>query len=149
MVFSLAQTKLGWYISGVYPPLALLLALLFEEVVGRRLALAGVAVIAAVCCIRLPAPSDGAPDVKKFAATHANLFRDRRVYVVSRNCGSPPTSIYEHDYYENEVPPALLFYTKAPVTCLLGDGAASPGPAGTSFVVSDKSLGLLNVYFGD
>jgi len=149
VVFSLSQTKLGWYISSVYPPLALLLALMLEELVGPRLTLAGVAVIAALCCIRLPLPSDGEPNVKKFAVTQADVFRNRRIYVASPNCGSRPTSIYEHDYYENEVPPTLLFYTKAPLTCVPRDHPPSSVQAEPSFTVADKTLGPLKVYIGD
>jgi 4-amino-4-deoxy-L-arabinose transferase-like glycosyltransferase len=149
VVFSVAQTKLGWYISGSYPALALLLALTLDELLGQRLTLAGVAFVASLCCIRLPEPSDGTPEVKKFAVAHVDMFRNRRIYVASGNCGSRPASIYEHDYYENEVPPSLLFYTKGPITCFAADQPSSRVGAATSFTVPDKSLGKLNVFIGD
>jgi hypothetical protein len=150
VLLSLPQTKLGSYISVTYPPLALLMALTLDEIVGQRLALAGVAFIAALCCIRLPVASDGSPDVKKFAATHAELFRNRRIYVAGQNlpCGSPPISIYEHNFNGN-VPPALLFYTQETVTCVPIDRSKSPVEAESSSVIYDKSLGPLNVYIGD
>src|SRR5262249_18019223 len=118
VLFSASQTKLGWYISGIYPPLALLLALMLDELAGHRLTLAGVAVVASLYCVHLPLPGDGEPDVKKFAVTHADLLRNRRIYVGSQDCGSPPTSIYQHTSYGNDIPPALLFYAKAPVICV-------------------------------
>jgi hypothetical protein len=149
-LLSLSQTKLGWYISTAYPPLALLMALTLDEIVGQRLALAGVAFIAALCCIRLPVASDGSPGIKKFAVTHAELFRNRRIYVAGQNllCGPPPTSIYEHNY-NGSVPPALLFYTQATVTCISIDRFKSLPEAKSLSVIDDKSLGLLRVYIGD
>src|SRR5262249_13074760 len=150
VLFSLSQTRIGWYVSVIYPPLALLIALTLDEIVGQRLAFGGVAVIAALCCIRLPAPSDGSPEVKKFAATHSDLFGARRIYVSSEDlpCGSPPTSIYQQ-HSEQRVPPALLFYTKAPVTCVPAKDAASILAHATASTIVDKAVGSLNVYIVD
>jgi len=40
LLFSLAQTKLGWYISMLYPAIALVLGLALAELLTERLALA-------------------------------------------------------------------------------------------------------------
>jgi hypothetical protein len=87
LVFSIAQTKHGWYIGMVYPAVALLLALALTELLTARLAFGVLATVMAVCCIRLPVGVEGARSVRPFAEAVAHhVARDETIYVFERLC---------------------------------------------------------------
>jgi 4-amino-4-deoxy-L-arabinose transferase-like glycosyltransferase len=121
LLFSLAQTKLGWYVSMLYPAIALLLGLALAELLTDRLALALVAVVMLACCLRLPAPADGSQDVKQFALQAARLLSpDAPLYVSEEVCAAytrpltsgPPLIPVGH------IRPSLRFYMNRSLTCI-------------------------------
>jgi 4-amino-4-deoxy-L-arabinose transferase-like glycosyltransferase len=113
LVFSIAQTKLGWYISMIYPAIALLLALALAELVTARVALGVVAVVMAVCCIRLPVTVNGAPGVREFAAYVAQQTAPGdTIYVFERVCEPHGLSLPDDALLQSgqNVEPSLRFY---------------------------------------
>jgi hypothetical protein len=120
-LFSLAQTKLGWYISMIYPAIALLLALTLAELLTERLALGLAAAVMLVCCLRLPVPADGSRGVKEFALQAVqSLPPDASIYVSQEVCtaraqsfttGAPLIPLAD-------IRPSLRFYMNRPLTCI-------------------------------
>jgi 4-amino-4-deoxy-L-arabinose transferase-like glycosyltransferase len=121
LLFSLAQTKLGWYISMTYPAIALLLGLALAELLTERLALVLVAAVMFVCCLRLPVPTDGSPDVKQFALQAVQtVYPGEPIYVSEQVCtpqtppftsGTPPSPV-------GYIRPAMRFYIDRPLRCI-------------------------------
>jgi 4-amino-4-deoxy-L-arabinose transferase-like glycosyltransferase len=121
LLFSLAQTKLGWYVSMLYPAIALLLGLALAELLTERLALALVTAVMLTCCLRLPAPADGSRDVKQFALQAAqSLTPGEPVYVCEQVCAdhtrsststTPSTPV-------GYIRPSLRFYLDRSLTCI-------------------------------
>jgi 4-amino-4-deoxy-L-arabinose transferase-like glycosyltransferase len=142
LLFSLAQTKLGWYISLIYPAIALLLGLALAELLTQRVALGLVAAVMFVCCLRLPAPTDGSRDVKQFALQAVrSLTSGDPVYVAQEVCedhtwsstsGRPSILVWD-------IRPSLRFYMNRPLRCLeareIGAGR-HPRPA---YVISQQN----------
>ena len=96
-VYSLARTKLAWYILEVYPALALLGAWLLTRLVGRRWSLVAIVVFLAVAGWRPPSPRDGAPDVKRVAPLVSHLAaRDDLVLLCMRgdDLAARPASLF-------------------------------------------------------
>jgi 4-amino-4-deoxy-L-arabinose transferase-like glycosyltransferase len=121
VLFSVAQTKLGWYVNMIYPALALLLAIGLADLLTDRVALGVVAVVMAVCCLRLPVPADGSPDVKQFAPQAAQVLRpDDRVYVIRPVCGGAKPSLTAGQLLatDTNIRTALVFYMDRPLTCI-------------------------------
>jgi 4-amino-4-deoxy-L-arabinose transferase-like glycosyltransferase len=121
LLFSLAQTKLGWYISMLYPAIALLLGLALAELLTERLALALVAAVMLACCLRLPVPADGSQDAKQFALQAVRLLPPGEpIYVSEQACADHPRP------YTSDMPfipvghirPSLRFYMNRPLTCI-------------------------------
>jgi 4-amino-4-deoxy-L-arabinose transferase-like glycosyltransferase len=121
LLFSVAQTKLGWYISMVYPAIALLLALTLAELLTQRLALGLAAAVMFVCCLRLPAAADGSRDVKYFALHAVQLVNPvEPTYVAQEDCAAPPSP---HASGKPLIPvgnirPSLRFYLNRPLICI-------------------------------
>jgi 4-amino-4-deoxy-L-arabinose transferase-like glycosyltransferase len=121
LLFSLAQTKLGWYISMLYPAIALLLGLALAELLTERLALALVAAVMLAWCLRLPVPADGSQDVKQFALQAVrSLPPGEPIYVSEQVCadhtrsftsGTPLIRVWN-------IRPSLRFYMNRPLTCI-------------------------------
>jgi hypothetical protein len=121
LLFSLAQTKLGWYISMIYPAIALLLGLALTELLTERIALGLVAAVMVVCCLRLPVPADGSRDVKQFALQAVQLLEPGEpIYVSQPVCadhtrpltsGTPLVPV-------GNIRPSLRFYMNRPLTCI-------------------------------
>ncbi len=121
LLFSLAQTKLGWYISIIYPAIALLLALVLAELLTERLALGLVACVMLLCCLRLPVPADGSWDVKQFALQAApSVSAGEPIYVFQQDCaahaqpftaGTPLILVWD-------IRPSLRFYMDRPLSCI-------------------------------
>jgi 4-amino-4-deoxy-L-arabinose transferase-like glycosyltransferase len=140
ILFSIAQTKLGWYINMIYPPLALLLAIALVDLLTERVALGVVAVAMALCCLRLPAPADGSPDVKAFARDAAQFLRSgTAVYVIKSVCPNdkPSPTAGELFVADTNIRTSLVFYLNRPLTCIAArhvlDGANLHG----AYVITD------------
>jgi 4-amino-4-deoxy-L-arabinose transferase-like glycosyltransferase len=140
ILFSIARTKLGWYIIMIYPPLALLLAIACADWLTDRLALGVVAVGMALCCLRLPAPADGSPDVKAFVRDTAQILGPGdRVYVIRPACATDKPSLTAGELFVTDmnIRPSLLFYLNRPLTCVAErrvlDGADLRG----AYVITD------------
>ncbi len=121
LLFSLAQTKLGWYISMIYPAIALLLGLALAELLTERLALGLVAVGMLVCCLRLPVPADGSPDVKQFALQAVrSLTPGEPIYVSQEVCGTHTRSFTSGTPLMSvwDIRPSLRFYVNRPLICI-------------------------------
>jgi 4-amino-4-deoxy-L-arabinose transferase-like glycosyltransferase len=121
MLFSVAQTKLGWYISMIYPAIALLLGLALAALFTERWALGIVAVVMGVCCLRVPAPADGSRDVKQFALqAEQSIIPGEPLYVSQEIC-TPHIRAFTSDAPSVEIEsvrPALRFYLDRPLTCI-------------------------------
>jgi 4-amino-4-deoxy-L-arabinose transferase-like glycosyltransferase len=121
LLFSLAQTKLGWYISMIYPGIALLLGVALAELLTVRLALGLVAAVMVVCCLRLPVPADGSRDVKQFALQAAQLVTPGEpIYVSQEVCTAHPEAFTSGPPLipVGNIRPALRFYLNRPLTCI-------------------------------
>jgi 4-amino-4-deoxy-L-arabinose transferase-like glycosyltransferase len=121
LLFSLAQTKLGWYISMVYPAIALLLALALAELLTERLALALVTAVMVVCCLRLPVPTNGSWDVKQFALQAVqSLHPGELVYVSEQVCTPqiPPVASITPPIPVGYIRPTMRFYIDMPLRCI-------------------------------
>ncbi|MBI3326404.1 MAG: glycosyltransferase family 39 protein [Nitrospinae bacterium] len=110
LLFSMAQTKLGWYINMVYPAIALLVGLALAELLTDKVTLGIVAAVMLACCIRLPAAPEGSAGVKPFAP-HAAQYVDPTdtVSVVEPTCATRMPSLDAA---------VLLFYLNRRLTCL-------------------------------
>ena len=129
VLFTAAQTKLGWYINMVYPALALLAMILLVDSLGKYLALGVVVAGMALCCWRLPAPADGSPEVKAFAReTTQVLAAGEAVYVIRPTCAVTNPSLTAGQLFvtDTNIPASLVFYLDRPLICL-EEGRASGG----------------------
>jgi 4-amino-4-deoxy-L-arabinose transferase-like glycosyltransferase len=121
VLFSIAQTKLGWYISMIYPAVGLLMGLALAELLTDRLALGVVAAVMLVCCLRLPIPADGSRDVKQFARHVAqSVNMGDPIYVFQQVC-VPPTQPFTPEMPlipVGNIQPSLRFYLDNPLICL-------------------------------
>jgi 4-amino-4-deoxy-L-arabinose transferase-like glycosyltransferase len=120
-LFSLAQTKIGWYIGVIYPAVALLLAKALVEFCRARLAVTLIAAVMIVCCIRLPQPADGSPDVKRFAAmVQRVLGPGDAVHVIKQTCREDEPSATAGQLFvsDTHVRTSLVFYLNRPLACL-------------------------------
>jgi 4-amino-4-deoxy-L-arabinose transferase-like glycosyltransferase len=140
VLFSLAQTKIGWYISMIYPAVALLLAKALVEVCTERLAVGLIAAVMAVCCLRLPLPADGSPDVKAFAPmVQQSLRSPDMVYVVRHACEHYEPSVTAGQLLlgDGQVRPSLVFYLNRPLICLEEQEVLSRQTLHGSYIVVD------------
>jgi 4-amino-4-deoxy-L-arabinose transferase-like glycosyltransferase len=121
MSFSMAQTKLGWYISMIYPAMTLLLGLASVRLFGERWALGVVAILMFSCCIRLPPLADGSRDVKLFALHATRLVTPgEAVYLAQTVCTDQPRgfSVDSPAFEVGSIRPSLLFYMGRPLACI-------------------------------
>jgi 4-amino-4-deoxy-L-arabinose transferase-like glycosyltransferase len=120
-LFSAAQTKIGWYMAVIYPAVALAIAGALADWLTPRLAFGVVLAGMLVCCLRLPAPADGSPDVKRLALQVAHhVPAGEPVYVVRPTCaaetpGLTAGSLLASDAY---IRPAMVFAVDRPLRCL-------------------------------
>jgi hypothetical protein len=119
VAFSLATTKLGWYIILIYPAIALLAAQTLAELAGYRLAVAGVAAVMAFFSFRLPAPIDGSPHVRQFAHDAAQILPPEvPIYVYNDddcNVEGTMTSYFQSDGWN--VAPSFVYYLDRTLLC--------------------------------
>jgi 4-amino-4-deoxy-L-arabinose transferase-like glycosyltransferase len=121
VLFSIAQTKLGWYINMIYPPLALLLAIALADLLTARVALGVVAIGMLVCCLGSPAPADGSPDVKAFAREALQIVNPGdALYVIQSACADEGTSPTAGELFMTgtHIRPSIVFYLNRRLTCV-------------------------------
>ena len=120
-LFSAAQTKVGWYMVMVYPAVALLIAITLADMLSGPLALGAVAVVMLACCLRLPVPADGAPDVKRLAPHIAHyVASNQTVYVIQPRCAAAQRFLTAGDLFATarHIRTSLVFYADRPLTCI-------------------------------
>jgi 4-amino-4-deoxy-L-arabinose transferase-like glycosyltransferase len=143
LLFSVAQTKLGWYISMVYPAIALLVALTLAELLTQRLALGLAAAVMFVCCLRLPATADGSPDVKRFALHAVQLVNPvEPTYVAQEDCATPssPHASGKPLIPVGNIRPSLRFYLNRPLICIEAQAIQAGLHPRHAYVVSTLDL---------
>jgi 4-amino-4-deoxy-L-arabinose transferase-like glycosyltransferase len=121
LLFSVAQTKLGWYVSMVYPAIAVLLGLALAELLTERLALALVAAVMFACCLRLPVPADGSQDVKQFALQAVRSLTPGEPIYVSEQACTDHTQSFSSDMPSipvGYIRPSLRFYMNRSLRCI-------------------------------
>jgi 4-amino-4-deoxy-L-arabinose transferase-like glycosyltransferase len=121
LLFSLAQTKLGWYVSMAYPAIALLLGLTLAKLLTERLALCLVALVMFICCLRLPVPTDGSSDVKQFALQAVQLLQPGKpIYVSEQVCAAqtPLFTVVTPVIPVGYIRPSMRFYIDRPLRCI-------------------------------
>ncbi len=139
-LFSAAQTKVGWYIAIIYPAVALMIAVGLADFLSGRLALGGVAVVMLACCLRLPVPADGSPDVKRFAPHVAQYVRpDQAVYVIQPACGINQPSPTAGDLLvtNRHIRTSLVFYVDRPLICIEEHKVLAGTDLQRGFVITD------------
>jgi 4-amino-4-deoxy-L-arabinose transferase-like glycosyltransferase len=140
-LFSLAQTRLGWYIGMVYPAVALLIAGALAELLTARVALGLIAPVMLLCCIRLPVPADGSPDVKAFAPRVMHLVPPgETISVVQPACPpqDPAPTAGAMLLAKTHPRTALLFYLDRPLACIPEAEALTAATLPQGYVVSDR-----------
>jgi 4-amino-4-deoxy-L-arabinose transferase-like glycosyltransferase len=121
LLFSLAQTKLGWYINMVYPPLALLIMLFVADYLREYVALGVVVAGMALCCWHLPSPADGSPEVKAFARQAGSVLAPgETVYVIRPTCAEEGPSLTAGALFvtNTNIRTTLVFYLDRPLLCI-------------------------------
>jgi 4-amino-4-deoxy-L-arabinose transferase-like glycosyltransferase len=140
MLFSIAQTKLGWYINMVYPPLALLLAIALADLLTARVALGVVALGMLVCCLCSPAPADGSPDVKAFAQEAAQILSPSdSLYVVKSTCANEGLSHTAGELFMTgtHIRPSMVFYLNPRLICVTERHVLEGGSPRGAYVIID------------
>jgi hypothetical protein len=142
LLFSLAQTKVGWYIILLYPGIALLMAAAVSDLIGGSRAIAIVALAAAIFYFRLPAIVDGSPDVKQFAKGVARIVSPNdRLYVYTKQA---PTSgmLTQHQYRgAQNLRPSLIYYLNRPLACVtINDQYVTERTSESYVIVDSQSL---------
>ena len=121
LLFSVAQTKLGWYISMIYPAIALLLGLALVEWFTARWALGVVAIMMCVCCLRVPTPANGSRDVKQFSLQAAQSAVPGELIYLTREVCTPHAHAFTANAPSSNIEsirPALRFYVDRPLLCI-------------------------------
>jgi hypothetical protein len=111
-VFTMAETKIGWYAVIFYPALVLMTAAMIFAVVRRRTVLLfpGFVLVLLLTFLpypRLPSPREGSPGFKAVASAVPYFAQpDEPVYTWYRDF--------------DVVPPASLFYSRRPLESVVG-----------------------------
>jgi hypothetical protein len=137
LLFSLAQTKLPWYVILIYPGIALLISEALSELLGAPRALAACALALALFYFRLPAIVDGSPDVKQFAKGVSQMVSSQEaIYVYREDERAVNNNITQHDYRgAQNLRPALIYYLKNPLVCVDTRNQSMVEQASESYVI--------------
>ncbi len=92
-IYSLARTKMPWYILPSYPALALLGAGFLVRILRARWALAFIIAFMVLSGWQLPQPGNADPDMKQVASTVQQLPADQAVAVCSQD-GTRPIALF-------------------------------------------------------
>jgi hypothetical protein len=144
LLFSLAQTKLPWYLILIYPGIALLISAALSELLGGPRALAACAFALAVFYFRLPAIVDGSPDVKQFTKDVTRIVPSSETIYVYREDEPGINGMGQHKYLgAQNLRPALIYYLNNTLVCVDMDHQSILEEANNSYViVHRKRLGL-------
>ena len=125
LVYSAAETKLGWYILEMYPALALLAAAFLVRVLRGPWALALIVAFMVVVGWRLPSARAGATDARRPAmAAQILAERDETVLLCMKSDDHPR--------------PASLFYAGRPVVHVLyREGSLQAARPGAAWLLTD------------
>ena len=136
-MFSLAQTKLPWYIILIYPGIALLISGALSELLGGPRTLAACAFALAVFYFRLPAIVDGSPDVKQFAKGVTQIVpSNEAIYVYSQHEPEINGNVVQHNYRgAQNLRPALIYYLDHPLVCVDMDTRYALERASQAYVI--------------
>ena len=137
LLFSLAQTKLPWYIILIYPGIALLISGALSELLGGPRTLAACAFVLAVFYFRLPAIVDGSPDVKQFAKGVTQIVpSNEAIYVYSQHEPEINGNVVQHNYRgAQNLRPALIYYLDHPLVCVDVDNQDALERADNAYVI--------------
>jgi hypothetical protein len=137
LLFSLAQTKLPWYVILIYPGIALLISGAVTELLGGPRTLAACAFALALFYFRLPAIVDGSPDVKQFAKGVSQMVSSHEaIYVYREDERGVNDNITQHKYLgAQNLRPALIYYLKNPLVCVDPDNRSMLEQASESYVI--------------
>jgi hypothetical protein len=138
LLFSLAQTKLPWYVILIYPGIALLISGAVTELLGGRRTLAACAFALAVFYFRLPAIVDGSPDVKQFAKGVSQMVSSHEaIYVYREDEPGVNDNSAQHKYLgAQNLRPALIYYLNNPLVCMDTDNLSVLEQANQSYVIA-------------
>jgi hypothetical protein len=137
LLFSLAQTKLPWYVILIYPGIALLISGAVTELLGGPRTLAACAFALAVFYFRLPAIVDGSPDVKQFAKGVSQMVSSHEaIYVYREDEPGVNGNLAQHKYLgAQNLRPALIYYLNNPLVCMDTDNQSRLERANESYVI--------------
>jgi 4-amino-4-deoxy-L-arabinose transferase-like glycosyltransferase len=141
LLFSMAQTKLGWYINMIYPAIALLLSLTLAELLTERYAMGLVAAVMLACCLQAPQPADGSQDVKQFALRAMPLIPGGEGVYVSEQVCTDHAWVFSSETSLNSIGnirPALRFYMNRPLTCIEERAVVAGLHPRGAFVISEQ-----------
>src|SRR5690606_33323885 len=117
------------------------IAVALVDVLSTRLALAGTAIVMLVCCLRLPIPADGSPDVKRFAP-HVQRYvpPGQVVYVIQPACGTNQPSLTAGELLitDRHIRPSLVFYVDHPLICVEEHEVLAGADLQQGFVITDS-----------
>jgi hypothetical protein len=139
LLFSSAQTKIGWYIILIYRGIAPLMSAAIAELLGGSRAIAIVALAAAIFYFRLPAIVDGSPDVKRFAKGIAQIVAPNEpLYAYSEQEPANSGIRAQHNYRRAQnVRPSLTYYLRQPLVCMEANNQSASERANNAYVVLD------------
>jgi len=149
LLFSLAQTKLPWYVILIYPGIALLISVALSDLLRGRRALAACAFALAVFYFRLPAIVDGSPDVKQLAKGVTQIVPSKEsIYVYREDEPGINGDVAQHKYLEAQnLRPSLIYYLDNPLVCVDVDNQNVLERADNAYIIlrshSPSSLHIL------
>jgi hypothetical protein len=139
-LFSLATTKLGWYMIFIYPAIAILLGRTTVELCGARTAIAGLAAVMAVWYFRAPVAVEGNPEIKHFLRTVNEIVPSHQpLYLYADRPCEPTGGLTEYrTRAAQRMVPAIVFYSDRRIECATPDVSPSAGAEPKYFVVDTR-----------
>ncbi|HEY2917968.1 MAG TPA: glycosyltransferase family 39 protein, partial [Candidatus Binatia bacterium] len=137
LLFSLAQTKLPWYVILIYPGIALLISGALSELLGGPRTLAACAFALTVFYFRFPAIVDGSPDVKQFAKGVTQIVpSEESIYVYREDEPGINGDIVQHKYLgAQNLRPALIYYLNNALVCVDTNNQSVLEQANNAYVI--------------
>jgi 4-amino-4-deoxy-L-arabinose transferase-like glycosyltransferase len=137
LLFSLAQTKLPWYVILIYPGIALLISGALSELLGGPRTVAACAFALAVFYFRLPTIVDGSPGVKQFAQGVTRIVPSKEaIYVYREDQPGINGNMTQHKYLgAQNLRPSLIYYLDNPLVCVDVDNQDALERADNAYVI--------------